>query len=293
MYVVDETHRVVHVMASQTCRVVHTWRELPDPRGLAIDLNGRTLYVTNGVGDSVSAIDIGSVTPVGTLGPSQALKDATLYRSDRDLQVGRGPYGAARKPDGPVLFVANALENSCTVINTSTFQVTTTFPIGFYPQDVAATLTFTGIGYFAYITCLGGGEDIAGSVALYWDRPNGLQANITGFTNPKGIIYDFGAAAWITNSGGESVSQLTLAVAGGSFAATILPNITATVGTGKNPVDVTIEPWFTYFTLVPRAVLTADRGSSQITVLDPRQPSRPRFTMPMTGVSSIAGYMDQ
>lgn len=290
-YVIDEENRAVHIMASQTSRVVHSWADLPDPRGLAIRTS--TLYVTNFANDSVSALDIGRISPVGTLGPSDTLKSLSAFNNRLDLIVGRGPLGAAHAPDAQLLFVANQLENSCTVINTATFKVNTTFPIGTNPQDAAATFFFPGIGRFAFITCNGGGGDENGSVALWWDVPNGLQANITGFKNPKGIIYDYGVSAWITNSGGDTASQLTLQIAGGGFAATILPSITATVETGRNPVDVTVEPFFTFFTQVPRAVITADRGDSRFTFLDPRQPSRPVFTLDRAGVRSVAGYMDQ
>jgi YVTN family beta-propeller protein len=290
-YVVDEENRAVHVMASQTCRLVHSWADLPDPSGLAI--RASTLYVTNFANDSISALDIGQLSPVGTLGASDALKSVSAFNRRKDLTVGRGPRGAAHAPDASLLFTANQLENSCTVIDSANYKVSTTFPVGKNPQDVAATAFINPVGWFAFVTCLGGGGDENGGVSMWWSQPNGLQATITGFQNPRGIIYDGGLSVWITNSGGETVSRLTLAVSGAGLAATIIPNITATVTTGRNPVDVTVEPYWPWRGFAPRAVITADRGDSQLTFLDPGQPSRPTFTIPIAGIRTLAGLYDQ
>jgi YVTN family beta-propeller protein len=293
-YVVDLAGRDVVVVGTRDNKVVTRWKNLADPRGLGIQFSGLTLYVTNFTNNTVSAIDIGRAN-VGATSANDVTKSLdTKEGGALAIEVGRGPLGAAHAPDGAFLFVANQLDNTCTVINSSTFQATTTFPIGTNPQQVAATFYFTGIGRFAYITCKGGGADENGSVALYWDLNNSLQANITGFTNPEGIQYDYNLSGWVANSGGDSCAQLTLAVVGGGFAATILPSITADIPVGKNPTDCTVDPYFTLTTLVPRCVITADRGSGQLSFIDALQPSRPGFTMsPFAGVSQIMGYMDQ
>jgi YVTN family beta-propeller protein len=278
-------------MASQTCRLVHTWADLPDPAGLAI--SATTLYVTNFANDSITALDIGQVSPVGTLGATDVLKGLSAFDKRNDLTIGRGPRGAARSLAANLVFTANQLENSCTVVDSANFKVTTTFPIGTNPQDVAATPNYPNVGYFAFISCLGGGQDENGSVALYWNVPNGLQANITGFKNPKGLAFDNGASVWVANSGGDTVSRLTLAFAGSGFAATILPIIDATVTTGRNPVDVTVEPYWPSRGAAAQAVISADRGDSQLTFLDPNQPSRPVFRIMIPGIRTVAGLFDQ
>jgi YVTN family beta-propeller protein len=290
-YVIDEENRAVHIMASQTCRLVHSWADLPDPAGLAI--TGRTLYVTNYANDSITALDIGQISPVGTLGASDLLKGLSAFDKRNDLTIGRGPRGVAHSLATSLLFTANQLENSCTVVDTANFKVTTSFPVGTNPQDVATTPNYPGIGYFAFISCLGGGGDENGSVALYWNVPNGLQANITGFKNPKGLAFDNGVSVWVANSGSDTVSRLTLSVAGGGFAATILPIIDATVTTGRNPVDVTVEPYWPMRNAQAQCVISADRGDSQLTFLDPNQPSRPVFRIPIAGIRTVAGLYDQ
>jgi hypothetical protein len=290
-YVIDEENRAVHIMASQTCRLVHSWADLPDPAGLAI--RASTLYVTNFANDSITALDIGQISPVGTLGASDLLKSLSRFDKRNDLTIGRGPRGAAHSLATNLVFTANQLENSCTAVDTANFKVTTTFPIGTNPQDVAATPNYPGVGYFAFISCLGGGQDENGSVALYWNVPNGLQANITGFKNPKGLAFDNNASVWVANSGGDTVSRLTLAFAGSGFAATILPIIDATVTTGRNPVDVTVEPYWPNRGAAAQCVISADRGDSQLTFLDPNQPSRPVFRIPIAGIRTVAGLFDQ
>ncbi len=300
MYIIDRASRSVAIVGTRDCRIVHRWRDLPDPRGLAIVPNGFTLFVTNYSADSLSFLDIGSVTP-GAAAPTQQVKDLSRLKSNaagntgtrQDLVVGRGPVGAAQAPDAYLCFVANLIDNSCTLVDTSTMAVSTTFPVGTAPQDAAATFFFPGLGRFAFITCLGGGSDSNGSVSIYWSRPNGLQANITGFKNPKGCIYDRGAAAWIANSGGNTVAKLNLTVAGGGFAATILAAIAADITVGKNPTSCTLEPFSFFFNAPSRCVITADRGSSQISFVDAAAPSRPTYAIPIPGVQEVAAYFDQ
>ncbi len=293
IYVIDRDGRSVVVVNSEHSEIVWRWRDLPDPRGLAVTPGGSTLFVTNYANSSVSMLNIG-VLSVGYPLPTQAVKDITKIQNRSDLQVGRGPMGAAHAPDALLLFVGNELDNTCSVINTGTFTVNTTFSVGTAPQDAAATFFYPGIGRFAFITCLGGGIDDAGSVALWWNVPNSLQANITGFKNPKECIFDLGISCWVANSGGNEASRLDLAIAGGGFAATILPNIGAKVSVGQNPSGITIEAFFPIIVGAPtQTVITAVRGSGQLTFINPLQPARPTYSLKIPGVQTVATYMDQ
>ncbi len=291
-YVIDRDSRSVTVVGTRDSKVVWRWRDLPDPRGLAIAPNGITLYVSNFASDSVSFIDTGSIN-VGNSLADDRLKSLSAQKNRTDVAVGRGPIGAAHAPDASLLFVGNSIENTCTLINTATAKVTTSFAIGTSPQDVAATFNFPGIGRFAFITCLGGGNDNKGSVSLYWNVPNGLQATVTGFENPAECIYDRGASAWIANSGGNQSKQLTLAFAGGGFAATILPTINASVTVGASPTGITMESFYPFFGAATRTIITACRGASELVFLDNSQPSRPTFSLSIPAVRTVASYYDQ
>jgi YVTN family beta-propeller protein len=291
-YIIDSDSRSVTVVGTRDSKIVWRWRDLPDPRGLAIAPNGITLYVTNYGGDSVSFIDIGSINAGMSLADAK-LKSLSAQNNRTDVPVGRGPIGAAHAPDASLLFVGNSIENTCTVINTATAKVNSNFSIGTHPQDVAATFNFPGIGRFAFITCLGGGNDDTGSVSLWWDVAAGLQANITGFENPRECIYDRGATAWVANSGGNQSKALTLAFAGGGFAATILPSITASVTVGASPSGITMESFYPYFGAASRSIISACRGASALVFLDNAQPSRPTYSISISGVQTVASYYDQ
>jgi DNA-binding beta-propeller fold protein YncE len=291
-YIIDRATKSVAVVGTRDSKVVWRWRDLPDPRGLAIAPNGITLYVTNYAADSLSFLDVGSIN-VGMALASDRLKDLSKQNNRTDLGMGRGPIGAAHAPDASLVFVGNSIENTCTLINTATATINTSFAVGTRPTDVAATFNFPNIGRFAFLTCLGGGNDDNGSVSLYWSTPNGLQASITGFENPMECIYDRGASIWTANSGGNQTKQLTLAFAGGGFAATILPTITASIKVGASPTGVTMESFYPYFNAATRTIISACRGSSELVFLDNAQPSRPTYSIMIPGVWTIASYYDQ
>jgi YVTN family beta-propeller protein len=294
IYTIDTATNSVTLINSVDSTVAGRWKQLPDPRGLAYNTTGvKSLYVTNFSNDSVSVLDIARLSR-----GAMKLDKNSLAIADgdqrQDIPVGRGPVGAAHTIGPNDLFVANALDNSVTRLDTSTNQILTTFNVGTSPYDVAATFVYQGVGYFAFITCQGGGVDEDGSVAVWWDVPNGLQATVTGFKNPQGIIFDYGTNFWVADSGGDTTSRLTLQFAGGSFAATIFPTITTTVQTGANPTDVTMEPFFFWVQgAAPQAVITANRGAGKVSFIDAVQPSRPIFRIDVPGVRGIASLMDQ
>jgi len=293
IYVTDSSNSSVAVIGSRDSQVVGRWKSLPDPSGMGIQGNGKTLYVCNFSNDTVSAIDIARTTA----GAAQ-FDDVAKHLADPgerlDMETGRGPIGAAYSLAGPFLFVANNLENSCTMLNTSTAKLLTTFSIGTAPWDVVATFNYPNVGYFAFITCKGGGSDLNGSVSVYWNVPNGLQANVTGFMNPEGCVFDYNASAWVANSGGNTTAMLTLQFAGGAFAATIFPAITQDIKTGANPTSVTVEPWFYVVQRSPvQTIITANRGVGKLSFIDAAQPSRAVFYLDIPGVKGVASFLDQ
>lgn len=292
IYVADSASSSVAVVGTRDSQIVDRWKALPDPVGLGLHPSTTTLYVSNFAANSVSAIDLARTTP-GAARFDDIAKHLADPDQRLDIEVGRGPYGIAHSIAVTRVFVANNVENSCSVFDSATAKPVVTFNVGTAPWDVATTVYYTGIGYFAFISCMGGTGDPDGSVSLYWDVPNGLQANITGFKNPQGLIFDYGVSAWVANSGGRKTSMLTLQIAGGSFAATIFPAITVEVETGANPTDCTISPLLTLLAGATQCVITANRGEGKLTFLDAVQPSRAFVEMPVPGVRLIAGWLDQ
>jgi len=293
-YVIDNSTDSVTIVGTRDSNIVHRWKQFLDPSGLAYEsASDKTLFVTSFANNSISFIDIVSMTPGAARLTEQSQRLADPDRR-RDVETGAGPVGAAFSLAGPLVFVANAMDDSCTLINTNTAKLVTTFSVGTSPYDVAATFNYPNVGFFAFITCQGGGADLDGSVSVYWNVPNGLQANVTGFKNPQGCIFDYNASAWVANSGGNSSAQLTLQFAGGAFAATIFPVITQDIVTGANPTSITMEPWF-YGILgaPPQTVITANRGTGRISFIDAAQPTRPLFFLDVPGVREVAGWLDQ
>ncbi|WIY02234.1 beta-propeller fold lactonase family protein [Amycolatopsis mongoliensis] len=143
------------------------------PYGVTLAKDGRTAYVTNRGGNTVSVLDVSTATPavrttvtVGTH-PNQSVLDAAgrrLYVADGDSDqvsvldtatnrvvrtldlapypnapVGSNPLGLTLSPDGRTLYVANSGNNDVAVIDVDRGQVTGLIPTGWYPASVLAS----------------------------------------------------------------------------------------------------------------------------------------------------------
>lgn len=286
LYAIDKAKRDIVVLDTFNSQLMTRWPNIGDPRGLSIEpASNGTLYVSDFANRSLSFVNIApSAYPLVQV-------NATDPSNRKDIIVGEGPIGVGIAIGAGLVFTANSVGNSCTVVNGGTATISTSFSTGAMPKQVEGTAFINPVGYFAFITCLGGPGQEDGSVALWWSAPNGLQANITGFKNPDGAMYDRGISCWIANSGGDTISRLTLAVSGGGFASTILPQIDATITVGKNPSDVTIDPLMLALRQPP-VVIAAVPGSGTLTFGDTAEPWRPVFSIPIPGVQRCASYWD-
>ena len=140
------------------------------PNGLAISPDGRYLYaVDNQSGGKVLVVDLAarSVAASVTLGTGmmplavaahprgqkayfafastpasggdviQVFDVATLSPAPGQISVGAMPEGIAVTPDGSKVYVANALDNSVTVVDAATDSAATTIAVGHGPLGVA------------------------------------------------------------------------------------------------------------------------------------------------------------
>jgi len=122
-FVTAEQGHAVEVADARQHRLVETIRiDDPDarPMGLALTPDGRTLWVSNGRGDSVTAIDVASLKPIAT------------YPTD-----GTRPWGLALTPDGKKLYTANGTSNDLSVIDPATGRVLKRIPVGEKPWGIA------------------------------------------------------------------------------------------------------------------------------------------------------------
>ena len=103
------------------------------PAGLALSLDGRTLYVANANSDVVSFIDV-------TRG---VVVEALSVRPEEGLPFGSMPNGLAVAPDGKTLYVANAGNNAVGVVKLAddgarSAGVAGFIPTGWYPGALVA-----------------------------------------------------------------------------------------------------------------------------------------------------------
>lgn len=101
------------------------------PRDVAFSPDGKTAYVTNDAGDSVTQINVGSGTVEATIA----------------LPTGSGPQALAVSPDGSAVYVVDGSGNSVTPIAIATGVAGTPIPVGEDPLGIA----FAPDGGTAYV----------------------------------------------------------------------------------------------------------------------------------------------
>src|SRR5882724_8400814 len=89
-------------------------------------------YVTNGLDDTVSVIDVSTNSVIDT------------------VSVGTRPLRVAVTPNGAFIYVANGLDNTVSVISATSNSVITNVPVGVGPT----TLAITPNGGFVYVVNL-------------------------------------------------------------------------------------------------------------------------------------------
>ena len=94
--------------------------------GVVVSPDARRVYVANGRGGTVSAIDAATNAVTAT------------------VPVGARPWGIALTSDGAKLYTANGPSNDATVLDTRDLRVTSKVPAGKIPWGVAIGPAATG-----------------------------------------------------------------------------------------------------------------------------------------------------
>ncbi len=204
----------------------------PNPQGIALSPDGRTLYVANNYdGGAVKVIDLASkqertslalgagAVPRGVApapdgsraylafaGPNvvKVLDLATLSVT-ASIPVDGGPAGIAVSPDGSRVYVANELGDSVSVIDAAANQVTLTLT-GVFSGPFGIAISPDGSRLYVV-------NRLTNSTSVLRTADGGSEPGIAVGATPLGIaLSPDGKQAYVTNAAGNSVSLL-----GGTF----------------------------------------------------------------------------
>ncbi len=205
-----------------------------------------TAYVTNANSGTVSIIDtitetvvnvtVGSspygiaVTPDGAYAYVALLGANAVARINSVMQVTTltgipDPYGVAITPNGEFVYVTSQSSNQVYVINTNTFEITTSINVG-TGTDLAG-IAITPDGKFAYVA------NNLGSTVYVIDTQSLMVTDvITVGAAPSAVaVTPNGQYVFVTNQTGDSVSAIN----------TSTKQVT-TIGVGVSPLGVAVTP---------------------------------------------------
>lgn len=194
----------------------------PNPQGIAVSPDGLLLYLSDNQDDgAITILDIATKSTVNTIamGPGTmplgvaphpdgqqayfvfagltgqigqvAVYDLSSNSITNTFNVGSRPVGIAVTPDGGKVYVSNELDNSVTVLNTLTSQLTTT-QVNMTPAGVAISPD----GSRAFVANRGDG-----TVTVLDTTTDQILNSITVGSQPSGIaITPDGKRAYVTDS---------------------------------------------------------------------------------------------
>ncbi len=136
LYVTDGDNGVVQCLNSNNMSILQTI-ETPDPEGLGMAPDLRTLYVSNFGDDSLSVVDVDPYSP-------------KFHKELTRVKVGSGPRDVAVQPDNEDVFVCNFIGDSISVIDLQTLTVRKTLIDSIKrPWQVVLTQRHTASGWFS------------------------------------------------------------------------------------------------------------------------------------------------
>lgn len=219
--VINLTHNTVEATISDS--------SFNEPYTVTINAAGTKAYVTNSNSTTVTIIDIGTNTVIGTIGGFD------------------GPSGLVITPDGNYAYVNNyggpggvGSGNGTTVrvvdLNTNTI-VGPALTVGLAP----AALAITPDGAYVYVINYVDGNLGTGTISIINTSDNSVQLNaITGFSGPFAIaITPNGKSAYVTNFGSNNFTPVGTTV---SVVDLQSNTIKATITVGIQPSGVAITP---------------------------------------------------
>ncbi|MDW5550158.1 glutaminyl-peptide cyclotransferase [Methanosarcina sp.] len=231
-YITNTGSKNVSVIDTATNTVTAMVKVGDSPYGVAVNPNGKRVYVTNCGNDTVP-------------GNTVSVIDTATNMVIATVKVGNNPLGVAVSPDGTRAYVANDDDGTVSVIDTATNTVTATVHIGYGIFGVAVSPDGTRI----YVTNWN-----SETVSVIDTATNTVTAVVPVGTGTFGVaVSPDGTKVYVTNSGSHTVSVIDAAT----------NNVTATVkvGVGSYPRGVVVTPDGT-------KVYVANHGSNAVSVID-------------------------
>ena len=211
--------------------VRRTVKRLPggiDPESSDVSADGKTIYVSNEEGGTVTVLDVVSGTAVAT------------------VTVGGEPEGVTISPDGAEVYVTSEGAGTVSVISTATRKVVATIPVGKRPRSVAFTLD----GAKAYVT-----NEVGASISVVDAKRHKVKKTIPIIgenVKPMGsALSKDGARVYITTGRGGTLVAID----------TQGDTVVASLAVGK-------RPWGVGVSADGKRIYTANGPSNDVTVVD-------------------------
>jgi len=172
-------------------------RYYSNPYDIAIAPDGKLAYVTCGGADQVIVVDVAKA--IGLIEKTPIEKRPTLRNTlsisrqfvVTQIPVGMNPYGIVISPDGKLVFVANHLGNSVSIIDTGSQQVEAVVDVGHTAETSplrrgeilfnAASICFQG--QFSCASC----HPEAHNTGLSWDLEDDGLGNVKNIKTFRGV----------------------------------------------------------------------------------------------------------
>ncbi|MHC4767964.1 MAG: YVTN family beta-propeller repeat protein, partial [Planctomycetota bacterium] len=196
----------------------------PDPEDVAVSPDGRHALVTSGGADQVALVDVDKLLATVTAASDRQRSDVLPNHMGmsrrfvlKRIAVGTNPRGVVFSPDGRFAYVANALDDSVTVIDTAQFNVTGVIDLG-GPEAVTETrwgerlFHSAGITYARQFSCRSCHPDgHINGLGILW--PDGrvdqvlLDEPAASFPDPEDVaVSPDGRHALVTSGGADQVA---------------------------------------------------------------------------------------
>ncbi|HET9255027.1 MAG TPA: beta-propeller fold lactonase family protein [Pseudonocardiaceae bacterium] len=177
-----------------------------DPQGVAVDADGKHVYVASYADNTVRVIDTATRQVTG------------------NIRVGANPLGVGVDPDSRHAFVSNFSDNSVSVIDTAAGKVIKNIPVGQNPSNVTVFLR----DHFAFVSNYYGN-----SLSVIDTRTLIVVGTVPVGSHPDGVAIDpRGEFAYVANSGSNSVSVVDIHK----------QKVVRAVLVGRAPQKVAIDP---------------------------------------------------